>query len=111
MRAQRATLLPPETAVGAHQNAHQRPTAANVGNDGAPPPPPRRPRRRYSSAAAAQEPSALGTCNPVSILMEILATISSHVEQKPDKVQVKMDRGAAVSTLQIELEIPNMAEV
>ena len=59
----------------------------------------------------AQEPSALGTCNPVSILMEILATISSHVEQKPDKVQVKMDRGAAVSTLQIELEIPNMAEV
>ena len=59
----------------------------------------------------AQEPSALGTCNPVSILMEILATISSHVEQKPDKVQVKMDRSAAVSTLQIELEIPNMAEV
>lgn len=59
----------------------------------------------------AQEHSTLGTCNPVSILMEILATISCHVEQKPDKVQVKMDRGTAVSTLQIELEIPNMAEV
>lgn len=59
----------------------------------------------------AQERSTLGTFNPVSILTEILATISRHVEQKPDKVRVKMDRGAAVSTLQIELEIPNMAEV
>ncbi|MGA8292433.1 MAG: cell division topological specificity factor MinE, partial [Rhodoplanes sp.] len=38
---------------------------------------------------------------------EILAAISRHVELDADKVQVKMDRGAAVSTLEIEVEIPN----
>jgi cell division topological specificity factor len=59
----------------------------------------------------AQERSALGRPNLMSILIETLAAISRHVEEEPDKVQVKMDRGAAVSTLQIELEIPNMAEV
>jgi cell division topological specificity factor len=58
----------------------------------------------------AHERSTLGSCDLISILMEILAAISRHVAEEPDKVQVKMDRGAAVSTLEIELEIPNMAE-
>jgi cell division topological specificity factor len=59
----------------------------------------------------AHERSALGQSNLVSILREeILAAISRHVAVEPDKVQVKMDRGAAISTLEIEVEIPNLAE-
>ena len=53
--------------------------------------------------------SALGRSNLISDLREeILGAISRHVAVEPDKVQVKMDRGAAVSTLEMELEIPNM---
>lgn len=56
----------------------------------------------------AHERSALGRSNMISILMEILVTISRHVAVEPDKVQVKMNRGAAVFTLEMGLEIPNM---
>lgn len=38
---------------------------------------------------------------------EILAVISRHVSFEPDKVQIKMDRGKSVSTLEVEIEIPN----
>lgn len=59
----------------------------------------------------AHERSALGRSNLISLLREeILAAISRHVQVEPDKVQVKMDRGAAVSMLEIEVEIPNIAE-
>jgi cell division topological specificity factor len=37
---------------------------------------------------------------------EILAVICRHIMVDPEKVQVKMDRGGAVSTLAIEVEIP-----
>jgi len=37
---------------------------------------------------------------------EILAVIYRHMEVAPEKVQVKMDRGAAMSTLAIDIEIP-----
>ena len=37
---------------------------------------------------------------------EIVAVICRHVVVDPEKVQVTMDRGAAVSTLAIEVEIP-----
>ncbi|MGZ9080511.1 MAG: cell division topological specificity factor MinE [Burkholderiales bacterium] len=47
----------------------------------------------------------------ISILIEILAAIARHVAVEPDKVQVKMDRAVAVSTLEIEVEIPNMTEI
>jgi cell division topological specificity factor len=58
----------------------------------------------------AHERSALGRSNLIAVLQEeILAAISRHVSVEPDKVQVKMDRGAAVSTLEIEVEIPNLA--
>jgi septum formation topological specificity factor MinE len=33
------------------------------------------------------------------------------VAVEADKVQVKMDRGPVISTLEIEVEIPNMAEL
>jgi cell division topological specificity factor len=38
---------------------------------------------------------------------EILALISRHVPFDPDKVQIKMDRGKSVSTLAVDIEIPN----
>jgi cell division topological specificity factor len=38
---------------------------------------------------------------------EILAVISRHVAFDADKVQIKMDRGRSVSTLEVDIEIPN----
>jgi cell division topological specificity factor len=57
----------------------------------------------------AHERSALGRSNLISDLKEeILAAVSRHVAVEPDKVQVKMDRGAVISTLEIEVEILNV---
>jgi cell division topological specificity factor len=77
-------------------------------------------RRRGGSAPVARERlqillaherSVVGQSNLITVLREeILAAISRHVAVEPDKVQVKMDRGAAISTLEIEVEIPNLAE-
>jgi cell division topological specificity factor len=38
---------------------------------------------------------------------EILAVISRHVSFDPDKVQITMERGKTVSTLAVDIEIPN----
>jgi cell division topological specificity factor len=38
---------------------------------------------------------------------EILAVVSKHVELDPDKVVVRMDRGKYVSTLEVDIEVPN----
>jgi cell division topological specificity factor len=38
---------------------------------------------------------------------EILAVITKHVKVDDDNVQVTMDRGGVVSTLEIDVEIPN----
>jgi cell division topological specificity factor len=38
---------------------------------------------------------------------EILAVIGKHIALEPDNVQIKMDRGGAVSTLEVDIEIPN----
>jgi cell division topological specificity factor len=40
---------------------------------------------------------------------EILAVVGKHVEVESEKVQVKMNRSDALSTLEIDIEIPNMA--
>ena len=40
---------------------------------------------------------------------EILAVIGRHVSFEPEKVQITMDRGKSVSTLDIDIEIPNGA--
>ncbi|MDC7784675.1 cell division topological specificity factor MinE [Rhodoplanes sp. TEM] len=74
-------------------------------------------KRRHSAPVArerlqillAHERSTLGRSNLVAVLQdEILSVISRHVFIDPDSVQVKMDRGATISTLEIEIEIPNM---
>lgn len=38
---------------------------------------------------------------------EILAVIGRHVSFEPDKVIIKVDRGKSVSTLAVDIEIPN----
>jgi cell division topological specificity factor len=41
---------------------------------------------------------------------EILAVVSRHVVLDPDKVVVRMDRGKHVSTLEVDIELPNGAD-
>jgi cell division topological specificity factor len=38
---------------------------------------------------------------------EILAVVSRHIAFEPERVQIKMDRGKSVSTLAVDIEIPN----
>jgi cell division topological specificity factor len=52
--------------------------------------------------SARSQPDLLGVLRE-----EILALISRHVCFNPDKVQIKMDRGKSVSTLAVDIEIPN----
>lgn len=42
---------------------------------------------------------------------EILVVISRHVTFEPDRVQIRMDRGKTVSTLEVDIEIPNAFEL
>jgi cell division topological specificity factor MinE len=77
-------------------------------------------RRRGSAPIArerlqillAHERSARGQSDLLGILREeILAVITKHVTVDHDNVRVRMDRGANVSTLEIDVEIPNPANL
>jgi len=60
----------------------------------------------------AHERSARGQSDLLGILREeILAVITKHVTVDHDNVRVRMDRGANVSTLEIDVEIPNAANL
>jgi cell division topological specificity factor len=52
-----------------------------------------------------------GLCGQPNLLgllrEEILAVVSRHVQLDPDKVVVRMDRGKTVSTLAVDIELPN----
>ena len=39
---------------------------------------------------------------------EILAVIAKHIAVDRDKVQIKLDRGDPVSTLEIDVEVPSL---
>ena len=39
---------------------------------------------------------------------EILAVIARHVPIDPDRVQIKLDRGDAMTTLEIDVEVPGL---
>jgi cell division topological specificity factor len=77
--------------------------------------------RRGSSAPVARERlqlllaherNALSKPDLLGVLREeILAVISKHISLEPDKVQIKMDRGGSVSTLEVDIEIPNRADM
>jgi cell division topological specificity factor len=41
---------------------------------------------------------------------EILAVVSRHVTLDPDKVIVRMGRGKDISTLEVDIELPNNFE-
>jgi cell division topological specificity factor len=41
---------------------------------------------------------------------EILSVVSKHVALDPEKVMVRMDRGDLVSMLEVDIEVPNVAE-
>jgi cell division topological specificity factor len=47
----------------------------------------------------------------VRLREEILQAVSRHVTLDPDKVVVKMDRGKNVSTLEVDIELPNESEL
>jgi cell division topological specificity factor len=56
----------------------------------------------------AHERSARSGPDLLAVLREeILAVIGRHVPFEPDKVQIKLDRGKSVSTLAVDIEIPN----
>jgi cell division topological specificity factor len=38
---------------------------------------------------------------------EILAVVSRHIVLDPEKIIVRMDRGKHVSTLEVDIEVPN----
>ena len=60
----------------------------------------------------AHERSTVGHSDLVAKLREeILAVIAKHVQIDNDKVNVKMDRGEKVSTLEVDIEIPLNADV
>lgn len=60
----------------------------------------------------AHERAITGKTDLVAILREeILAVIAKHVPIDPDQVQVKMDRNNAVSTLEVDIQIPIPGEV
>lgn len=55
----------------------------------------------------AHERAVFGQSDLAAILQEeILAVIARHIPLDRDKVQVKLDRGQAVSTLEIDIEMP-----
>ena len=55
----------------------------------------------------AHERAAVGDSDLVTKLRdEILRAISKHMQVDDDKVSVRMERGAQVSTLAVDIEIP-----
>jgi cell division topological specificity factor len=51
------------------------------------------------------QPDLLGTLRE-----EILAVVSRHVTLDPNKVIVRLERGKTVSTLEVDIEVPNDLE-
>ena len=77
-------------------------------------------RRRGSAPVArerlqillAHERAARGQPDLLAILQaEIMAVIAKHVSVEHENVLVRMDRGITVSTLEIDVEIPNSARI
>jgi len=64
-------------------------------------------RERLQVLLAHERAATSGDSELVSKLRdEILRVISKHMEIDHDKVSVKMDRGAQVTTLAVDIEIP-----
>lgn len=60
----------------------------------------------------AHERTSTGRSDLVDVLREeILGVIRKHIPVEPDKVQVKMNPGRSMSTLEIGVEIPTRTSV
>jgi cell division topological specificity factor len=60
----------------------------------------------------AHERAARGQPDLLGVLREeILAVIAKHVKVDHENVRVRMDRGSKVSTLEIDVEIPNSSNL
>jgi cell division topological specificity factor len=60
----------------------------------------------------AHERASVGQADLVAVLREeILAVIAKHVQVDRDKVNVTMERGEHVTTLEVDIEIPMKAGV
>jgi|ERR1700674_2637991 cell division topological specificity factor len=74
-------------------------------------------RRRSASVARERlqillthERGAAGQLDLIPILRdEVLAVVAKHVAVESDKVQVRIERGKAVSLLEIDIEIPSVS--
>ena len=59
----------------------------------------------------AHERGLLGQSDLLATLREeILAVVSKHIQLDPEKVTVRLDRGPVVSTLEVDIEVPNNFE-
>lgn len=68
-------------------------------------------RERLQILLAHERATVGGKSDLVTLLREeILAVIARHVQIDRDKVNVKMERGEKVSTLEVDIEIPLNAE-
>ena len=68
-------------------------------------------RERLQILLAHERATVGGKSDLVTLLREeILVVITKHVQIDRDKVNVKMDRGEKVSTLEVDIEIPLNAE-
>jgi cell division topological specificity factor len=66
-------------------------------------------RERLQILLAHERSTVGGQPDLVAILREeILAVIRKHVNVDGEKVQVKMERGGSVSTLEVDIEIPSL---
>jgi len=74
-------------------------------------------RRRESAPIArerlqvllAHERVMVGGTDLIAVLQEeILAVIAKHVTVEREKVQIKVDRGDPISTLEIDVEVPGL---
>jgi cell division topological specificity factor len=58
----------------------------------------------------AHERKAVGQPDLLEILSEeIIALVARHVSLDPNKIRISIDRGEPVSTLEVDIEIPNGA--
>jgi cell division topological specificity factor len=69
-------------------------------------------RERLQILLAHERKACAGQSDLLNLLREeILAVVARHVRLEPEKVQVKLDRGDPVSTLEVDIEIPSQIDL
>ncbi len=68
-------------------------------------------RERLQILLAHERAIAGGSDLVATLKEEILGVIAKHFPLEREKVQVKLDRGDAFSTLEIDIEVPSLSKV